>query len=229
MSLWNNLILCNKNRIIFFNNLIDCLFYQFFLNDRYSNSSLPLHHFFNNLLNYYFNWFYHFLNCFNIPNIVLYNLLNLQLFFNNNFVFSWNLYWSIFFNYNFHLCRYFYSFRFLNHLINWHLTILSVDYRLFNIIICLHRNFLYHFNWVIMSDSNTNLIMNHFRLRDRNNLRSRLIDHVFFRNSDNIIHNFLDIFGYFYNFGSWSEHTDYCIDLIKVNNLSLNHSKHSLI
>ena len=229
MSLWNDLILGNKNRVIFFDNLIDCLFYQFFLDDRDSNRSLSLHHFLHYFFNYYLNWFYLFLDGLYVPNIIFYNLMYLQLFLNHNFVLSWNMYRPIFLNYHFHPCRDFYCFSFLYYLVHWHLTILCVDHRFFNIVVCLHRNLFYDFNWIIVSHSNTDLVVDHFCLRNRNYFGCWLINDVFLRNSYNIIDYFLDVFGYFYNFGRRSEHTNDWIDFIEIDNLSLDHSKNSFI
>lgn len=96
-------------------------------------------------------------------------------------------------------------------------------------VIVFHRNLLSHLNWVIMSESDSNLVMDYFRLVNRNDLRSRLSHHIFFRNGDHIIHNFLDVFGHFYDFWDGPEHIDNQFNLIQFNSLGLNHPKHSLI
>lgn len=127
MCFWNNLVFGNNNRIVFFYDFVDSLLHQFLLNDRHSYSPLslnnPLHYF----LNQHFDRFYPLFHCLNVSNLVSDNLLNFQLLLNHNFIFSWNLDNSILFDHYLHFCGHFHRFRFLDNLIDWHLTILRIN------------------------------------------------------------------------------------------------------
>jgi len=231
MGFWYNLILSNKNRIVLFNDLINGLLHQFFLDDWHSNCSFSLNHLFYNFFHNYFNRLDDFLYRFNVSHIVFLNLSDLELFLNHYPFLSRNLNWSIFFHNHLHLGRHFHRFRLFYNLVDWHLPILCIYDRLLNIVSGLHRNLLRELDWELLSKRHSYLVVNDFSFVQREYVCSWLLNHVFFRNSNNVINHFLDILRYLYYLRNGPEHVDDSINLFKfkLKDLSLDHSENPFV
>ena len=141
-------------------------------------------------------------------------------------ILTWNLNRSIFLYNHFHFCRYLDCFWFLNHLVDWNLTILCIDNRLFDMIICLNSYLFDNLNGIIVPESDTSLIMDYFSLDDRNYLCSFLFDYIFFWNSYDIINYFFYIFWHLNYLRYRSKHFDNRVNfyIIQINCLRSNHS-----
>jgi len=76
MSFLDNLIFGHNNRIVFLDDLINCLLDHFLLNNWDRNSLLPLDKPFHNFLDDHFHWLYPLFDCFNVSHFIFYNLLD---------------------------------------------------------------------------------------------------------------------------------------------------------
>lgn len=126
---------------------------------------------------------------------------------NNNLFFAWYLNRSILLNNYLYFCGNLDSFWLLDDLVDWHLTILSINNWFFNMFMSFHRDLFDNFDWIIMSKTNACLVMNYFCFCDGHYLSCFLFDQIFFRNSYNIINYFLDIFRHLYNLRNRPEHS----------------------
>lgn len=71
--------------------------------------------------------------------------------------------------------------------------------------------------------------MNHCRLFYRDYLRCCLLYHVFFRDSYHRVNHFLENLRNLYYFRNRSEKGDYCFNVNKIDDFSLNHAENSFI
>lgn len=201
MCFFSYLDLSDVNGMIFFNHLIDHFLDKFFLKHGHCHWSLPLYKSLYYFLNYVLHGLQHLFHCLHVSGLGSGHFNDLQLFLNDDVVFSRDLHWSVLFVDDFHLGRHFYCFASLYNLVDGNFVVLSVYYCLFDGIYSLDWNLFNHFDWDLMFYGHSHFIMHHLSLVKWHHFSRSFFNHIFLRNGNDRVDYFLYVFGDFDHFG----------------------------
>lgn len=146
-------------------------------------------------------WLQHLFHCLHVSGFGSGHFNNLQLFLNDDVVFSWDLNWSVLFVDDFHFGRHFYCLAPLYNLVDGHFVVLSVHYCFFDGIYSLNWHLFNHFYWDLVFYGHSDFIMHHLCLVKWHHFSRSFFNHVFLRNGNDRVDYFLNVLGDFDHFG----------------------------